>query len=899
MAKQFSLFILIFPSDMLKNMHKMQACFNRFASRKMALRFAMVMLIQSTISYAQNNRLTFPYSQWTINIGGRQMEWHYANQPVNNESFIKAPAPGEWDSWYASIQAYRQHVRGQLGTQPPYIKVSFPVTGGNAISFDQFAWQLQLQPGETIEITGEYEGKAAPVELHVQFHLKYRGQEKSYAGRGTRKSPVTETLQATASWKPFSIKATVPAFSTDSFGVAPSLQPVLTSDQQGILQFRNIRLSVPETPNRKMVYQRCQSYLQQHARQTSLSLPASLAWSHDNFVMGFVYMWDHSFYDTARGTYRVDEYCRTMQQEFGGMQSVILWHSYPNIGVDNRNQFDFFDAMPGGMQALKDAVDAFHRNGVKVFITYNPWDLDTRRPAQHDYPELARVIKTMGADGIFLDTWRSAMGTISIFDTQQSIRNEVEKLGLTVAFTTEILPDIKDLYGPDALTSSWGQEIEPFHFTDLSHQKWLMPEHKQYFIKRMAPDKRPMLTHAWINGQGIQLWENIFGTMNLWKAVDRKHLRHMNAIWQKLGRMYLTDNWQPFVPMAHPDVIASRWITDSGSILNLADTSGAERKTVRVPVNAAKGQKYYDLWQGKALPVQQENGRHYVELELRVFGCLLETGSPIRSLQSLLTKQQTEVQRPLAKPDNYVLEQSMKLPLSYSYPKRTAASDTPKDLLPVAAYQGPLHGKHIWREGRCYPDMDGKDNHDLRLSRENGTQYVSHTYHAKLEPFSIMPRVVTNREFETFLRATQYRPRFAYNFLRHWNGPNCPPAIADEPVVYVSLEDARAYAAWAGMELPSEWEWQLAAQQANTGFRYNEVLEWNESERFDGYNRSVSLRGGCSQWQTSSSGWYLPGTPSGTTAGGAQPADAHVKYFLLYPGLDRAATIGFRCVKRQ
>lgn len=59
------------------------------------------------------------------------------------------------------------------------------------------------------------------------------------------------------------------------------------------------------------------------------------------------------------------------------------------------------------------------------------------------------------------------------------------------------------------------------------------------------------------------------------------------------------------------------------------------------------------------------------------------------------------------------------------------------------------------------------------------------------------------------------------NFLKWWvdagtcPGPrNCtfPQGWTRKPVTYVALEDARAYAAWAGKRLPNECEWQYAAQ---------------------------------------------------------------------------------------
>ena len=43
-----------------------------------------------------------------------------------------------------------------------------------------------------------------------------------------------------------------------------------------------------------------------------------------------------------------------------------------------------------------------------------------------------------------------------------------------------------------------------------------------------------------------------------------------------------------------------------------------------------------------------------------------------------------------------------------------------------------------------------------------------------------------------------HAPRDTGNFLRHWVEGAPPEGWADKPVTWVGLEDARAYAAWAG-----------------------------------------------------------------------------------------------------
>jgi formylglycine-generating enzyme len=45
-------------------------------------------------------------------------------------------------------------------------------------------------------------------------------------------------------------------------------------------------------------------------------------------------------------------------------------------------------------------------------------------------------------------------------------------------------------------------------------------------------------------------------------------------------------------------------------------------------------------------------------------------------------------------------------------------------------------------------------------------------------------------------------------------GLSAPQAIDNHPVTQVSLTDAKAYAAWAGKELPTEVEWEFAAKSA-------------------------------------------------------------------------------------
>jgi formylglycine-generating enzyme required for sulfatase activity len=214
---------------------------------------------------------------------------------------------------------------------------------------------------------------------------------------------------------------------------------------------------------------------------------------------------------------------------------------------------------------------------------------------------------------------------------------------------------------------------------------------------------------------------------------------------------------------------------------------------------------------------------------------------------------------------------------------------------------------------------------DVQYSWEDAPRrYHLHKMHIK--SFYIDKYPVTNTEFKQFLDAAHYHPGDAHNFLRDWKDGSYPEGWGNKPVTWVSIEDARAYAAWAGKRLPHEWEWQYAAQGSD-GRMYPWGNQWDASavptpdqrrqmreptgvdaypkgaspfgvmdlvgnvwqwtdEFVDEHTRAGILKGG-SFYQPQGSLWYFPQ---------AYRLTEHGKYLLMAPSKDRAGTVGFRCV---
>ena len=847
--------------------------------------YVVVLVCFSQAAAQDRSFLTIPWHADHF-VPGNGCQWQTVNPDLagieHNTHYLAPPKTADdWTAWLELLRTYRRNLRENLRVlDPETLRMQFDGVRSWVRMAGTWAYAADLQPGEEVVFEGEGKWEQGNPEICLAFDFCDRRQQSAGTWRGWSTVVASTEIPVNGTWHPFAVRASVPAFDSTLLWARPILGMDGThKTDPGIVHLRKLRVRVPADPAR-------------HRRLQAIPIASSsvapfddaiygrqdLRWMTSNFVCGFIFMYDRSFWDPDRNRYCVDELCGAAEKEFGGFDSVVLWHDYPRIGADDRNQFDFFRHMPGGLPGLRNVVDEFHRRDVKVFIPYMPWDIGTRRESVPDEVALSEVVRAIDADGIFLDTMRESPGRL---------RSEVDAAKPGVAFEPEGHPEIREM---QRCSGSWAQWLQPFTGIGVLHLKWLEPRHMQHQIRRWDTSHQQELAAAWLNGSGIMVWENIFGSFNPWNAEDRAALRRMAPVWRHFAALLSEGEWLPCFPTGQQNVFASCWqdekvrlwtwmrqedkLADAAPLLELED----------------RGEQFYDLWRGVPIESIRVGDRLHLPVSADRFGAVVAVarGAATTELAKLLEHQQWESQRSLpADIDAHAVARSV---IDPQLPQEATARQ-PTDVTGMLRVTGETQEfvvRHMRRECGCYPDPGTPSeawNSFLTGNRHDAT--LEHRMTVTVPSCLIDALPVTNRQYADFLQATGYRPACNDRFLEHWGGTDCPVSLRDEPVVYVDLTDARAYAAWAGKRLPTEWEWQLAAGQLVTALRREDVHEWTESVRDDGHTRFVMLRGGC-RYQAQGSIWYFPG--------GSQPIDAHAKFLLLYPGLDRCSTIGFRCV---
>jgi gamma-glutamyl hercynylcysteine S-oxide synthase len=631
-----------------------------------------------------------------------------------------------------------------------------------------------------------------------------------------------------------------------------------------------------------------------------------LAWTQTSFVQPQMMAHDRFFYDPVSRQYTVDRYLADLDQRYGGIDSILLWPTYPNLGIDSRNEYDLFRDLPGGISEMKKVVDQFHAHGVRVLFPVMMWDQGTRDEAATNWAATSRYLAEIGADGINGDTLE---GMAHVFRTTS------DAIGHPLALEPELG------FGSDEMLAynnlSWGYWKYDFA-PSVSTYKWLEPRHMVHVSNRWAHDHTDDLQSAFFNGVGFESWENVWGIWNQMTPRDAEALRRIATIERAYHSLLVSPNWEPRIFAQRFGVFASRWPGEQETLWTVVNRNHYPVSGRQLVMAAKRGERYFDLWHGVEITPAKENNSVVLSFDLEAdgYGAILATSNLEHVLSDLLAKMHAFALKPLsAFPKEWAALPQRIVAIEKTAPP--ASTLTGMVLVPEGDFTFRVNGIEI--EGMNDEGVDVQYPWEESARRFHETQL-----HVK--SFWIDTYPVTNSQFKTFLDATHYHPADDHNFLRDWADQNYPAGWRNKPVTWVSLEDARAYARWAGKRLPHEWEWQYAAQ-GKDGRDYSWGNAWNAEavptpdrgrnsepasdvdahpkgaspfgvmdlignvwqwtdEFTDDHTRAAVLRGG-SHYQPQGSRWYFPE---------AYKLSEHGKYLLMAPSIDRSSTIGFRCV---
>jgi formylglycine-generating enzyme required for sulfatase activity len=675
-----------------------------------------------------------------------------------------------------------------------------------------------------------------------------------------------------------------------------------------------------------------------------------LTWIRESYLIILQMAWDREFYDRLTGKYTYPELLKTGIQDFGKIDVYGIWPTWPRLGLDRRNQWDLYRDLPGGIAQLGNFVKLSHSYGTRFFIAYNPWDNSTRK--EDHYRGMAKLIKETDADGVVLDTRGNSSYEL------QAAADSVRK---GVVMFSEGMAVVKDM--PGIISGRVHNAI--FLSPELNLNKLIKPDFAIFRVCDVGEDLIHRETAiSFFNGYGTEL--NMFrpGGRNDDFRADMDYLARTTFILRQNNDAFLDKNWTPLIETATDNIFVNRWQSGEKTIytvLNLRQ-EGFSGKLFQVPVR--QGRHYVSLWNHENLIPGPVNGKTMIPVKTEGWpsdwsgtrkegsvDCIAEFPEILRS--ELINGDSVKINYP----------GSGKLVLwkgnpSYKAEKKElkVISDTIVSVRNLFGYyEGKLviqlivnerladenvinvRGGEPWLISRITRSVPAAEipadmvlvpgrNFSFEVSpTDNFIPYPAISNKIfQIDSFLIDKFPVTNAQYYEFIMRTGYRPADTTRYLRHWVSGMYKQGQDKYPVVYISYEDAVAYARWAEKRLPSEAEWQLAAQgpdkrkwpwgnefhatNCNNAFdrptpvdaftkgqspygaldMVGNVWQMTGDMYFNSTNYFITIRGG-SFYHPESGSWYIEGGP--------QPLDRTQIMLLVSPGFDRSETVGFRCVR--
>lgn len=561
----------------------------------------------------------------------------------------------------------------------------------------------------------------------------------------------------------------------------------------------------------------------------SMYLRKDLQWVQSAKMIHLFMAWDSRIYDRNKKKYVLDEFILKSNTLYGKDDIIGLWPTWPALGIDQRNQWDMYRDLPGGLTSVKSLSDQCHQHGIKFFLCYNPWDESTRK--EDHLKGMAELIRYTNADGVVLDTRGSS---------SKELQEAADAVKPGVIMYSEGMAVPKDM---ESIIS--GRVHNALYYPPiLNLNKMIRPDFGIFRVAEVYKEPiRREINASVFNGYGIEF--NVFHPGNRHDENETyTYLGKALRVLREHSANFSNFDWKPLIPSNKDKIWINYWPGNQKDIYTVYcsdpnGNSGALFKPVKsgnhyvdvfnhTEINRINDTLRIDLtsFDTKYLGTNNEGSIAVIAgfdtlLSITLDGDELSTaaskGTKIKIWAGDPSYSKTSIELSTKKHTTDLTESFKDYEGEYIIQLFESAELIDERIVSIPAGTPRLISASKMISKGNIENMVLIPSDTFSFYSKHGDEFIPYSDHLEgtkrhMPTFYMDKYPVTNKEFSEFLKKSKYKPNNKINFLKHWPGGKLPSALENHPVIFISYEDAQAYAAWAGKRLPTEIEWQYAAQ---------------------------------------------------------------------------------------